>query len=192
MSFVSVRTRANFSPARNVRSTTAPLSSDFSFVRTKAPPLPGFTCWNSTMRQKPPSSSMCIPFLNWFVLTVSATDVKARRFVPALPCGGIRERALSGRAAQGHATSVRRRQVGASADRDQVLAEPGEVVDAAVADGDVVLDPDARPALQVDPRLDRDDVAGGQRVGGFRRHPRRLVHLEPEPVAEPMAEGACE
>ena len=23
----------------------------FSFVRTKAPPLPGFTCWNSTMRQ---------------------------------------------------------------------------------------------------------------------------------------------
>src|SRR5215207_4437486 len=72
MSFVSVRIRANFSPARNVRSTTAPLSSFFTFVRTNAPPFPGFTCWNSTIRQTSPSSSMCIPFLNWFVLTVSA------------------------------------------------------------------------------------------------------------------------
>src|SRR6266540_4542664 len=70
--FVSVRTRENFSPARKVRSTTAPLSRFFTFVRTNAPPLPGFTCWNSTIRQTPPSSSMCIPFLNWFVLTVSA------------------------------------------------------------------------------------------------------------------------
>src|SRR6266508_152921 len=73
MSFVSVRTRANFSPARNVLSTTAPLPSALSFVRTKAPPLPGLTCWNSTIRQALPSSSICIPFLNWFVLTVSAT-----------------------------------------------------------------------------------------------------------------------
>jgi hypothetical protein len=68
-----VCTRANFSPARNVRSTTEPEPSAFSFVRTNAPPFPGFTCWNSTMRQTPPSTSMCIPFRNWFVLTVSAT-----------------------------------------------------------------------------------------------------------------------
>ena len=67
MFFFSVRTRANFSPARNVLSTTAPESSDFSFVRTNAPPLPGLTCWNSTMRQVCPSSSMCMPFLNWLV-----------------------------------------------------------------------------------------------------------------------------
>src|SRR5215813_10762244 len=73
MFLFSVRTRSNFSPARNVLSTTAPEPSDFSFVRTNAPPLPGLTCWNSTMRQTPPSSWMCIPFLNWFVLTVSAT-----------------------------------------------------------------------------------------------------------------------
>src|ERR671929_2280571 len=65
--------RGNFSPARNVRSTTEPESSDFTFVRTNAPPLPGFTCWNSTMRQTPPSSSMCMPFRNSFVETVSAT-----------------------------------------------------------------------------------------------------------------------
>src|SRR3712207_1633601 len=71
--FTSVCTRGNFSPARNVRSTTAPVSTDFTFVRTNAPPLPGFTCWNSTMRQTPPSSSMCMPFLNWFVETCSAT-----------------------------------------------------------------------------------------------------------------------
>src|SRR5215211_4822911 len=50
----------------------------FTFVRTNAPPLPGFTCWNSTIRQTPPSSSMCMPFLNSFVLTVSATAAKAR------------------------------------------------------------------------------------------------------------------
>src|SRR5215217_3829481 len=70
--FVSVCTRENFSPARKVLSTTAPDSSAFSLVRTNAPPLPGLTCWKSTMRQTTPSSSMCIPFLNWLVLTVSA------------------------------------------------------------------------------------------------------------------------
>ena len=32
-----------------------------------------FTCWNSTIRHTDPSSSMCIPFLNWLVLTTSAT-----------------------------------------------------------------------------------------------------------------------
>src|SRR6266498_3957443 len=69
--------RANFSPARNVLSTTAPVSTFFTLVRTNAPPLPGLTCWNSTMRQTPPSSSMCVPFLNWFVEIVSATAVKA-------------------------------------------------------------------------------------------------------------------
>src|SRR6186997_490651 len=143
MSFVSVRTRANFSPARNVFSTTAPLASAFSFVRTNAPPLPGLTCWNSTMRQTSPSSSMCIPFLNWFVLTVSATR------------GGYR-----------------------SGDCDQVLTEPGEVLNAVVGDDDVVLDADTRTALEVDPRLDRDHVARGQGVLRFRREPRGLVHFE--------------
>src|SRR5437588_1573048 len=70
--------RANFSPARKVRSTTAPDSSAFSFVRTNAPPFPGFTCWNSTIRHTKPSSSMCIPFLNWFVEMVSATAADVR------------------------------------------------------------------------------------------------------------------
>src|SRR5687767_12944958 len=64
--------RSKRSPARKVRSTTEPLARFFSFVRTKAPPLPGFTCWNSTMRHTSPSTAMCIPFLNWLVLTASA------------------------------------------------------------------------------------------------------------------------
>src|ERR671934_120303 len=73
-SFTSVCTRGNFSPARKVLSTTAPVSRFRSRERTNAPPLPGFTCWNSRMRHTEPSSPMCIPFLNWLVLTVSATS----------------------------------------------------------------------------------------------------------------------
>src|ERR1051326_3404173 len=65
--------RGNFSPARNVRSTTPPASRLLSFVRTNAPPLPGFTCWNSTIRHTLPSSSMCMPFLKLLVSTCSAT-----------------------------------------------------------------------------------------------------------------------
>ena len=34
-----------FSPERNVLSTDLPLSRFLILVRTKAPPLPGFTCW---------------------------------------------------------------------------------------------------------------------------------------------------
>src|ERR1700758_2582022 len=63
----SVRTSRNFSPARNVRSITAPSEARRSFVRTNAPPLPGLTCWNSTILKIVPSTSMWFPFLNWFV-----------------------------------------------------------------------------------------------------------------------------
>src|SRR5918996_3577150 len=73
----SVRTGRNFSPARNVLSITAPSSTRFSFVRTKAPPLPGLTCWNSTIRKTLPSTSTCMPFLNWLVLTTAAEVSRA-------------------------------------------------------------------------------------------------------------------
>ncbi len=66
---VSVRTGRNFSPARKVRSMTAPSPMRLSLVRTKAPPLPGLTCWNSTSLKTVPSISTCMPFLNWLVLT---------------------------------------------------------------------------------------------------------------------------
>src|SRR5947209_233730 len=63
----SVRTGRNFSPARKVRSITAPSDARRSFVRTKAAPLPGLTCWNSSTLNTVPSTSMWLPFLSWFV-----------------------------------------------------------------------------------------------------------------------------
>src|SRR5918996_5402684 len=74
---VSVRTGRNFSPALNVLSMTAPSSTRLSLVRTKAPPLPGLTSWNSTMRKTLPSTSMWVPFLNWLVLTMRAGRLAA-------------------------------------------------------------------------------------------------------------------
>src|SRR5207237_8350618 len=56
-----------FSPARNARSSTAPLRAFFSFVRTKATPLPGFTCWNSTTVIRPSGRSSAIPFFRSLV-----------------------------------------------------------------------------------------------------------------------------
>ena len=47
----------------------APSDARRSFVRTNAPPLPGLTCWNSTILKTVPSTSMWLPFLNWLVLT---------------------------------------------------------------------------------------------------------------------------
>src|SRR5215204_3982193 len=63
----SVRTGRNFSPARNVLSITAPSAARRNLVRTKAPPLPGLTCWNSMILKTVPSTSMWFPFLNWLV-----------------------------------------------------------------------------------------------------------------------------
>src|SRR3954453_15240508 len=53
-----------FSSPRNVRSTTAPPATFLSFVRTNAPPLPGFTCWNSTTVTRPSDGRFrAMPFL---------------------------------------------------------------------------------------------------------------------------------
>src|SRR5918999_1771290 len=152
----SVCTRLNFSPARKVLSTTAPESSAFSFVRTNAPPLPGFTCWNSTMRQAAPSSWMCMPFLNWLVETTSAMAA------PSL------------------------------ADGDQLLSELRQPLAAAVRDQHHVLDPDAAAPRQVDARPAGEDVARLERVGRLGPRRRRLVHLQPDPVPEPVAEVLAE
>src|SRR6478736_8578520 len=60
-----------FTPALKVFSTTAPVLTLRSFERTKAPPLPGFTCWNSTTWNKVPSRSRVIPFFRSFVDTLT-------------------------------------------------------------------------------------------------------------------------
>ena len=72
------------------------------------------------------------------------------------------------------------------------LVNRDRVLETVVRDDDVVLDPDAEPAREVDARLDGDDVAGGERVGALGGEPRRLVDLQPEPVAEAVAERARE
>src|SRR3954447_21880749 len=98
----SVRTGRNFSPARNVRSITAPSSARLSLVRTNAPPLPGFTCWNSTILKTVPSTSIWVPFLNWLVLIIC--DGKARACART-PCddngGGMHGRSVGHRAGDG-------------------------------------------------------------------------------------------
>src|SRR3954465_2447638 len=155
MFFCSVRTRGNFSPARNVLSTTDPLARPFSLVRTNAPPFPGLTCWNSTMRHVWPSSSMCMPLRNWFVETTSAMGAECSQSAPLEP-GSTREPGSG------------------SSDLGQLLGERREDVDPVVADDRQVLDAHASDALEIDARLDRDRVAGAQRVVRLEREPRRL------------------
>src|ERR1700733_14155754 len=60
---------SSFSSAREVRSITAPLRTFLSLVRTKAPPLPGLTCWNSTTLNRPSGRSRLMPFLRSLVET---------------------------------------------------------------------------------------------------------------------------
>ena len=56
-------------PPLKVSSIIFPDCSSFSFVLTKAPPLPGFTCWNSTTFQRFP---LCFPRGNVDVQNFSA------------------------------------------------------------------------------------------------------------------------
>src|SRR4051794_2440173 len=159
--FTSVCTRGNFSPARKVSSITAPDSRFLSFVRTNAPPLPGFTCWKSMIRHTVPRCSMCIPFLNWFVLTISA--MTAGGYLLLLP---------------------ERRRARPLADREQVLRERGQDLAPLLGHDDQILDATPPHTGEVEPRLDGDHVSDGEHIGRFRPHRGCLVHLDPDPVAE--------
>src|SRR3954451_4118887 len=55
-------------PALNVLSTTLPVITFFSVVRTKAPPLPGLTCWNAWTDHSWPSRLSTKPFFRSFVV----------------------------------------------------------------------------------------------------------------------------
>src|ERR1041385_3005391 len=78
-------------------------------------------------------------------------------------------------------------------DGHELLGEAREDLRAVLADDDEVFDANASLARQVDPRLDGDDVSGGERVLRGLAETRRLVYLDPEPVpkavAEPLAEA---
>src|SRR6187549_2214269 len=70
ISRLSMTARASFSSARYVRSITAPVRTFLSLVRTNAPPLPGFTCWNSTTFMRLPSRLSVMPFLRSLVVAI--------------------------------------------------------------------------------------------------------------------------
>src|SRR5919198_476054 len=97
----SVRTGRNFSPARNVLSITAPSLVRLSLVRTKAPPLPGFTCWNSTILKTVPSTSMWVPFLNWLV------EITPPKASPCQPASHAAKALASPRASGDHTARAR-------------------------------------------------------------------------------------
>src|SRR5215207_2513719 len=123
LSTVAVST---FVPALKVRSTTLPDSTFFSVVRTKAPPLPGLTCWNWTTAQSWPSRSSTMPFLRSLVVATSATAPRRSKDHEVLGGGGQEVR------------------LGAVADHEGVLdpdsAAPGEI--------DPWLDGDGHPIGQ--------------------------------------------
>ena len=54
---------SNFAVGLKEVSVTAPVMTFFILVRTKAAPLPGLTCWNSTTCITWPSISKVTPFL---------------------------------------------------------------------------------------------------------------------------------
>src|SRR5438552_510687 len=91
MCFSSKSTSSTFSPERNVLSMTLPSFMCLSFVRTNAPPLPGLTCWKSTIVYGLPSWTIRSPFLNSAVDTCIATNLsvaggpRARARAPPAP-----------------------------------------------------------------------------------------------------------
>src|ERR1700722_17500567 len=71
ISRLSTLATSTLMPALKVLSSTLPDITFLSLVRTKAGPLPGLTCWNSTTFQSSPSRFRVMPFFRSFVL---ATD----------------------------------------------------------------------------------------------------------------------
>src|SRR5258708_7116366 len=163
-------------PALNVLSTTLPDSTFFSLVRTKAPPLPGLTCWKSTTLQSAPSMLSVMPFFRSLVVATSVCLLHAS----GTRCESEHQQFLGGRGEYF---------------RWSRCARPGRAGLAgscrragASADDEGVLDPDTALAGQVDPRLDRDGDPFLQSTCPARSHQRRFVHLEANTVSQSMTE----
>src|SRR3954468_11472050 len=73
-------------------------------------------------------------------------------------------------------------------DDPQLLRQRRDDLAALLGDDHEVLDPHADRARHVDARLDGHDVAGGERGLALLGEPRPLVDLQPDPVAEAVAE----
>src|SRR5690606_33673871 len=86
-SMVAVST---LTPALKVLSTPLPDMTFFSLVRTKAGPLPGLTCWNSTTLQSCWSITRTIPFFRSFVVAMGL--LSCRRGGPRIARGTLAAR----------------------------------------------------------------------------------------------------
>src|SRR5215471_14778612 len=156
---------STLTPALKVLSTTLPDRTFFSLVRTKAPPLPGLTCWKSTTVHSCPSMFSVMPFLRSFV--VATSDVswvrgQARQGVSALEDKQLPRGRCCGRGEQG-------------------TGSPG-------AHHQGVLDPDTAPAGHVDARLDGDGNPVSKSTGPAVSQHRRLVDLQAHPVPQTVRE----
>src|SRR4029453_12275538 len=60
------------SSARKGLASVRPVRAFLSLVRTKAPPLPGLTCWNSTTFMRLPSRLSVMPFLRSLVVAMAS------------------------------------------------------------------------------------------------------------------------
>src|SRR5688572_13470984 len=132
MSRLSITACSTFSSPRKVLSIVDPLRRFFSVVRTKAPPLPGFTCWKSTTWKSPSGRSRDIPRLRSLVETTAIAASSGSDL------GGTRQGAAPG-----------------FGDHDRVLdadpAVPGEVD--ARFDGDDVAGGEHSVGHRRDPRV---------------------------------------
>src|SRR5215467_13665935 len=156
---------STLTPALKVRSTTLPDRTFFSLVRTKAPPLPGLTCWKSTTVHSCPSMFSVMPFLRSFV--VATSDVswvrgQARQGVSALEDKQLPRGRCCGRGEQG-------------------TGSPG-------AHHQGVLDPDTAPAGHVDARFDGDGNPVSKSTGPAASQHRRLMDLQANSVPKAVRE----
>src|SRR6201996_8521592 len=80
MSRLSTLATSTLMPALNVLSTTLPDITFFSLVRTKAGPLPGLTCWNSTTFHSCRARFSFMPFFRSFVLATRRLQLQDQQF----------------------------------------------------------------------------------------------------------------
>src|SRR6266511_2066044 len=159
------------SSARKVLSSTRPVRTFFSLVRTKAPPLPGLTCWNSTTFIRSPPMFRVMPFFRSLVVGITALLRRRGEFAPPprLVVRGLGPLQL-----------------------EKLLGRGGQHVVAAGSDHRQVLDPDAAEAGKVDTRLHGYGRPWRDPTIGAHAHPRGLVDLQADSVAGGMAEGVTE
>src|SRR5262245_177502 len=159
------------SSARKVLSSTRPVRTFFSLVRTKAPPLPGLTCWNSTTFMRSPSMFRVMPFFRSLVVAITALLRSAGRPSPCRHVSSVGAHPLQ---------------------LEKLPGRGGQHVVAAGSDHRQVLDPDAAEAGKVDTGLHGHGRPWRDPTIGARAHPRGLVDLETDAVAAGVAEGVAE